>query len=63
MKKVIVGLFFLLIASQVYAYVDMSHVGARANDLNMRKKDYADAMAMAGTALGFIFGLFLWKVR
>jgi len=61
MKALIVILFCLVSAHA--AFVDMSDVVARANDLGMNTKDYVYAMATAGTALGFIFGLFLWKVR
>ncbi len=53
----------LIIGSNAYAYKDMSKVRARANDLNMRVKDYAYSMAIAGTLTGTMFGLFLWKAR
>jgi hypothetical protein len=55
-------LSFILV-SNIYAYKDMSKVSKRANDLNMRTKDYTFAMAIAGTFSGAIFGLFLWKVK
>ena len=41
----------------------MSNVNARANDLGMRTKDYAYAMAIAGALTGSMFGLFLWKAK
>jgi len=64
MKKFIyVSLLSLIFASNIYAYKDMSKVSKRARDLNMRTKDYAFAMAIAGTFTGSMFGLFLWKAR
>lgn len=41
----------------------MSKVAKRADDLNMRTKDYAYSMAIAGALTGSMFGLFLWKAR
>jgi hypothetical protein len=43
--------------------VDMTNVTARAADLNMKKNDYAFAMAITGALSGTLFGLFLWKVK
>lgn len=61
MKALIV---ILLCAVSSFAdYVDMSDQNARALDLGMLQTDYANAMALSGIALGFIFNLFLWKVR
>lgn len=50
-------------APDLLAYVDMTQVSARATDLNLKVTDYAFAMSIAGTFTGFLFGLFLWKVR
>jgi len=64
MKKfVVISLLSFIFASNIYAYKDMSKVSRRARDLNMRKQDYAFAMAIAGTFTGSMFGLFLWKAR
>jgi len=58
--------YFLLtfiLTVNIYAYVDMSDVNNRANDLNMSSEDYAFSMAMAGAFTGSMFGLFLWKTK
>lgn len=52
-----------IFSSNIYAYVDMSNVSRRANDLNMKTSDYAYSMAIAGVLTGSMFGLFLWKAR
>ncbi|MFT7002817.1 MAG: hypothetical protein ACJAWW_000150 [Sulfurimonas sp.] len=52
-----------ILATNVYAYKNMSNVSKRADDLNMRTKDYAYAMAIAGVMTGSMFGLFLWKSK
>ncbi|WP_294966961.1 hypothetical protein [Sulfurimonas sp.] len=52
-----------ILASNVYAYKNMSKVSKRADDLNMRTKDYAYSMAIAGVMTGSMFGLFLWKSK
>lgn len=59
--KVLILILFCLVSAN--AYVDMSDVAQRASDLDMNTKDYVYSMATSGIALGFIFGLFLWKVR
>lgn len=60
MKALLLVLFSIV---NSYAYVDMSDVSSRAADLGLTTQDYTYMMAQAGTALGLIFGLFLWKVR
>jgi hypothetical protein len=52
-----------ILATNVYAYKNMSKVSKRADDLNMRTKDYAYSMAIAGVMTGSMFGLFLWKSK
>jgi hypothetical protein len=52
-----------IFAPDLFAYVDMSRTAQRANDLGLSTKDYVFAMSIAGTLTGFLFGLFLWKVR
>jgi len=51
------------ITTNLLAYKDMTKQSRRARDLNMRTKDYINNMALAGTLTGFMFGLFLWKIR
>lgn len=66
MKNKIVLIAFALgavLAPDLFAYVDMTNVSARASSLNMTKQDYSFAMAIAGTLSGAIFGLFIWKVK
>ena len=61
------ALFALLIGAvfipDASAYVNMTQVATRASSLNMATKDYAFAMAIAGSLTGFAFGMFLWKAR
>ena len=64
MKKfVFMFLLSFIFSSNIYAYKNMSKVAKRADDLNMRTKDYAYSMAIAGALTGSMFGLFLWKAR
>ncbi|WP_321777795.1 hypothetical protein [Sulfurimonas sp.] len=64
MKKFFyIFLLSFIFSTNIYAYVNMSKVNARARDLGMRKKDYVYAMAMSGVLCGSMFGLFLWKSR
>lgn len=64
MSKIYILLFLsFLFSSNLFAYVDMSQVSDRANDLNMNVKDYAYSMAISGALTGSMFGLFLWKSR
>ena len=60
MKLLIV---IILFAASSFGYVDMSDQAARADDLNLDLDVYVQDMALAGITLGFIFNLFLWKVR
>ena len=52
-----------VLAPDLLAYVDMTQTVQRAKDLGMSTSDYVFAMAISGTLTGFLFGLFLWKVR
>lgn len=54
-------LFTLVLTVQVFGYVDMTDTFNRAKDLTMREGDYAFMMALSGSLMGSIFGLFLWK--
>ncbi|MDD3596746.1 hypothetical protein [Sulfuricurvum sp.] len=65
MKKIVLIGFLIgaVLVPDLFAYVDMSAVTQRANDLGMNTKDYTFAMAIAGTLTGFAFNLFLWKVK
>lgn len=64
MKKFFyVLLLSFIFTSNIYAYKNMSKVDKRADELNMRTKDYAYAMAISGALCGTLFGLFLWKSR
>ena len=64
MKRLsIIFILSLIFTANIYAYVNMSKVSKRASDLNMRTKDYAYSMAVAGALTGTMFGLFLWKTR
>ncbi len=63
--KRLTSLFFLLfiLVSSANAYVDMSDVPSRANDVGMTVIDYEFAMSILGTLNGTMLGLFLWKTR
>ncbi|WP_324170987.1 hypothetical protein [Sulfurimonas sp.] len=64
MKKFFyIFLLSFIFSTNIYAYVNMSNVGDRADDLGMRKEDYTYAMAISGALCGSMFGLFLWKAR
>lgn len=64
MKKLFyIFILSFIFSSNIYAYVNMSKVGRRADNLNMSKVDYAYAMAISGALTGSMFGLFLWKSR
>ena len=60
--KILLLITFLCTA-QLFGFVDMSNQMARAADLGLELEDYVSHMALAGIATGFIFNLFLWKVR
>ncbi len=64
MKKIFyIFILSFIFSTNIYAYVNMSKVGKRANDLGMRTKDYTYAMAISGALCGSMFGLFLWKAK
>jgi hypothetical protein len=62
-RLTILSILALIFTTNIYAYVDMSMVSARANDLNMSVSDYAYAMAISGSLCGSMLGLFLWKTK
>lgn len=60
----LIGFFLgVIFAPNAFAYTDMSLVANRANDLNMTINDYTFSMAIAGSLSGFLFGLFIWKLK
>ncbi len=62
-KLIIISILSFVFTANIYAYVDMSNVSQRADDLNMTTSNYAYSMALAGLLTGSMFGLFLWKSK
>jgi len=59
----IIFLITLIFASSAFAYVDMSDVTNRALDLGLPQIYYEFLMGLSGILTGFVFALFVWKIR
>lgn len=62
MKKLAL-LFFLLGAITSCFAVYSSNPATNASSLGLSTANYEYSMAYAGTLSGFLFGLFIWKVK